>query len=240
MVGRFNSNKGGCFNPVIWENHFNDSLLDRRVLVGKEDWDRSEDDNLDGVIDDEDGADAGQYWWGGTVSAISSNGEWVVGYHSFNGTGYGDSELPAVGFRYNTKTQVFEDTLFGGCPTFVFNDGEMIFENTGVMSSSDDKQVQCGTVLSLIEGLGQVNIPMLILPEETAVENVKDFNVNLYVNNSMLYVEGEFTSVEVYSVLGALVGSYHIDEINLAHLNKGVYVVRVINGNKAVAKKINL
>jgi hypothetical protein len=56
----------------------------------------------------------------------------------------------------------------------------------------------------------------------------------------MLYVEGEFTSVEVYSVLGALVGSYHIDEINLAHLNKGVYVVRVINGNKAVAKKINL
>ena len=241
ILGGNNSNKAGCFNPVIWENHFNDSLLDRQVLVGKEDLDRSEDDNGDGVIDDEDGADGGQYFWDGIVSCVSSNGEWVVGYHTFNGTGYSDVAIStAVGFRYNTKTQVLEDTLFGGCPTFVFNDGEMIFANTGVMSSSDDKQVQCGTVVVEIEGLSPVNIPMLILPEETAVENVKDFNVNLYVNNSMLYVEGEFTSVEVYSVLGALVGSYHIDEINLAHLNKGVYVVRVINGNKAVAKKINL
>ena len=239
-LGGNNSNKAGCFNPVIWENHFNDSLLDRQILVGKEDWDRSEDDNGDGVIDDEDGGDAGQYWWGGTVSAISSNGEWVVGYHSYNGTGYSDSELPAVGFRYNTVTKVLEDTLFGGCPTFVFNDGEMIFENTGVMSSSDDKQVQCGTVVVEIEGLSPVNIPMLILPGETAVENVKDLNVNVFVNNSTIYVEGEYTSIEVYSVLGSLVGIYNESEISLANLNKGIYVVRVINGNKAVAKKINL
>ena len=241
ILGGNNSNKAGCLNPVIWVNNFDGSLLDRQVLVGKEDLDRSEDDNGDGVIDDEDGADGGQYFWNGIVSCVSSNGEWAVGYHTYNGTGYSDVDIfTAVGFRYNTVTKVLEDTLFGGCPTFVFNDGEMIFDNTGIMSSSDDKQVQCGTIISMIEGLGQVNVPMLILPAETAVENVKDLNVNLFVNNSTLYVEGEFTSIEVYSVLGALVGTYNTNEINVANMNKGVYVVRIINGNQATTKKINL
>ena len=230
---------------VIWENNFNDSLLDRQVLIGKEDWDRSEDDNGDGVIDDEDGGDAGQYWWGGSVSAISSNGEWVVGYHTFNGTGYSDSELPAVGFRYNTVTKVLEDTLFAGCPTFVFDDGEMIFEKTGVMSSSDDKEVQCGTSTIMVEGLGQLNVPMLYFPNQdpsTSVENVAKVDVNVFVNGSMLVVEGEFTAVEIYSVLGANVASFDgaMNEINLSNLNKGVYLVRIFNGAESVAKKINL
>jgi hypothetical protein len=64
--------------------------------------------------------------------------------------------------------------------------------------------------------------------------------VNLFVNNSTLYVEGEYTSIEVYSVLGALVGTYNTNEINVANMNKGVYVVRIINGNQATTKKINL
>ena len=241
ILGGNNVNKAGCTNPVIWVNNFDNSPLDRHILIGKEDLDRSEDDNGDGVIDDEDGADLGQYFWDGIVSCVSSNGEWVVGYHTFNGTGYSDVAIStAVGFRYNTVTKVLEDTLFAGRPTFVFDDGEMIFDNTGIMSSSDDKQVQCGTVVVEIEGLSPVNIPMLILPGETAVENVKDLNVNVFVNNSTIYVEGEYTSIEVYSVLGSLVGIYNESEISLANLNKGIYVVRVINGNKAVAKKINL
>lgn len=238
-LGGNSSNAAGCFNVGVWENHFNDSLLERNVLIGKDDWDRSEDDNEDGVIDDEDGADFGQYWWGATVSCVSPSGEWIVGYHSFNGTGYADSELPNVGFRYNTKTGVLEDTLFAGCPTVVFDDGEMMFTNSGIMSSSVDKNVQCGTYVMTWE-MGQTSMPMIVFPNETAVENVKDLDVNLFVNNSTLYVEGEFTSVEVYSVLGALVGTYDVNEISLADMNKGVYVVRVINGNKAVAKKINL
>lgn len=245
ILGGNNSNKAGCFNPVIWENNFNDSLLDRQVLIGKEDWDRSEDDNGDGVIDDEDGGDAGQYWWGGSVSAISSNGEWVVGYHTFNGTGYSDSELPAVGFRYNTVTKVLEDTLFAGCPTFVFDDGEMIFDKTGVMSSSDDKEVQCGTSTIMVEGLGQLNVPMLYFPNQepgTPVENVAKVDVNVFVNEAVLNVEGEFTAVEIYSVLGANVASFDgaMNEINLSNLNKGVYLVRIFNGAESVTKKINL
>ena len=72
------------------------------------------------------------------------------------------------------------------------------------------------------------------------LDKVKELNVNLFTNNSTLYVEGEFTSVEIYSVLGALVGSYNTNEISLANINKGVYLVRVINGNQAVTKKINL
>ncbi len=244
-LGGNSSAKSGCFNVTIWENNFNDSLLDRQMLVGKDDWDRSEDDNGDGIIDDNDGADLGQYWWGGTVSAISSNGEWVVGYHSFNGTGYADSELPAVGFRYNTVTKVLEDTLFAGRPTFVFDDGEMIFDNTGIMSSSDDKEVQCGTSTIMVEGLGQLNVPMLYFPNQdpsTSVENVAKVDVTVFVNDAVLNVEGEFTAVEIYSVLGANVASFDgaMNEINLSNLNKGVYLVRIFNGAESVAKKINL
>ena len=111
--------------------------------------------------------------------------------------------------------------------------------NTSIMSSSVDKNVQCGTYVMTWE-MGQTSMPMIVFPNETAVENVKDLDVNLFVNNSTLYVDGEFTSVEVYSVLGALVGTYDVNEISLANMNKGVYVVRIINGNKAVTKKINL
>ncbi|MBO5085700.1 MAG: T9SS type A sorting domain-containing protein [Paludibacteraceae bacterium] len=242
-LGGNSSANSGCFNVGIWENHFDGSLLERTVLIGKEDWDRSEDDNKDGIIDDNDGADPGQYDWSGIVTCVSPNGEWIVGYHTFNGTGYSDvAKLTPVGFRYNTVTKVLDDTLFAGCPTVVFDDGEMMFTNSGVMSSSNDKRVQCGTAIIAVEGLGSLNVPMLLLAEETetAVENVKDFDVNLFVNNSTLYVEGEFTSVEVYSVLGALVGTYDVNEISLVNMNKGVYVVRIINGNKAVTKKISL
>ena len=239
-LGGNSSANSGCFNVAIWENNYTDTL-ERNVLIGKADWDRSEDDNGDGKIDDEDGADAGQYFWNGIVSCISPSGEWIVGYHTFNGTGYNDVEIStAVGFRYNTKTEVLEDTLFAGCPTVVFDDGEMMFTNTNILSSSNDKKVQCGTSVIAVDGLGQLNIPMLLFPEETAIENVKDLNVNLFVNNSTLYVEGEYTSIEVYSVLGALVGTYNTNEINVANINKGVYVVRIINGNQATTKKINL
>ena len=239
-LGGNSSANSGCFNVGIWENNFTDTLQ-RTILIGKSDWDRSEDDNGDGKIDDEDGADLGQYFWNGIVTCVSPNGEWIVGYHTFNGTGYNDVEISTpVGFRYNTQTAILEDTLFQGCPTVVFDDGEMIFTNTGVLSSSDDKKVQCGTVTFAIEGLGQLNVPMLLFPEETAIENVEELNANLYVNNSTLYVEGEFTSVEIYSVLGALVGSYNTNEISLANINKGVYLVRIINGNQATTKKINL
>ena len=239
-LGGNSSANSGCFNVAIWENNYTDTL-ERNVLIGKADWDRSEDDNGDGKIDDEDGADAGQYFWNGIVSCISPNGEWIVGYHTFNGTGYNDVEISTpVGFRYNTKTEVLEDTLFAGCPTVVFDDGEMMFTNTNILSSSNDKKVQCGTSVIAVDGLGQLNIPMLLFPEETAIENVKDLNVNLFVNNSTLYVESEYTSIEVYSVLGALVGTYNTNEINVANMNKGVYVVRIINGNQATTKKISL
>ena len=247
-LGGNNNNQAGCYNVAIWENNFTDTLQ-RTILIGKYDWDR-EDSNENGQIDREgDELDApldDQYWWKATVSCVSANGEWIVGYHTFNGSGYLNGEplmgetLPAVGFRYNTKTQVLEDTLFAGCPTFVFDDGEMIFTNTSILSSSDDKKVQCGTSIISVEGLGQLNIPMLLFPEETAVENVKDLNVNIFTNNSTLFIEGEFTSVEVYSVLGALVGTYNTNEIDVANMNKGVYVVRIINGNQATTKKISL
>ena len=100
--------------------------------------------------------------------------------------------------------------------------------------------MQCGTTVFAVEGLGQLNIPMLLFPFETAIENVTDLNVNLFVNNSTLFIEGEFTSVEVYSPLGALIGKYNANEISLDNMNKGIYVVRIINHNQATTKKINL
>ncbi len=245
ILGGNNCNQAGCYNVAIWENNFTDTLQ-RSVLIGKYDWDR-EDSNGNGKIDREgdilDDPLGIQYLWEGIVSCISPNGEWVVGYHTFNGTGY--SEIPItnpVGFRYNTKTKVLEDTLFAGCPTVVFDDGEMIFSHTGIMSSSNDKKVQCGTAITTVEGLGQLNIPMIILndTESTSIQYTDALNVDLFVNNSILNIVGEFTSIEIYSVLGALVGTYNTNEIDLNNMNKGVYVVRVNNGNQSITKKINL
>ena len=250
ILGGNNGNQAGCYNVAIWENNFTDTLQ-RSVLIGKYDWDR-EDSNGNGKIDREgDILDApfdDQYWWTANVSCVSANGEWVVGYHTFNGTGYLNGQpqigetLPAVGFRYNTKTQVMEDTLFAGLPTFVFDDGEMIFSHTGIMSSSDDKTVQCGTAIINVEGLRQLNIPMIILndTESTSIQYTDALNVDLFVNNSILNIVGEFTSIEIYSVLGALVGTYNTNEIDLNNMNKGVYVIRVNNGNQSITKKINL
>ena len=79
-----------------------------------------------------------------------------------------------------------------------------------------------------------------MLMNETDVDNVELPNVNLYLSNSTLYIEGEFTLVEIYSTLGALVGSYSSNEINLAGINRGVYIVRIINGNQSTTKKISL
>ena len=245
ILGGNNNNQAGCYNVAIWENNFTDTLQ-RSVLIGRYDWDR-EDSNGNGKIDREgDILDApldDQYHWQGIVSCISPNGEWVVGYHTFNGTGYSEvAIMNPIGFRYNTKTKVLEDTLFAGCPTVVFDDGEMIFDKTGIMSSSDDKKVQCGTAITTIEYLGQLNTPIIILndTESTSIKYADVFNVNLFVNNSILYITGEFTSIEVYSVLGALVGTYTTNEIDLNNMNKGVYVVRVNNGNQSITKKINL
>ena len=240
-LGGHRTNDCGCFNVMIWENNFNDSLLDRTILVGKEDIDR-EDTNEDGVIDDNDGGVDGQYWWGGTVNCISPNGEWICGEHSFNGTGYADSELPSVGFRYNTVTKEFEDSLFGGIPFVIFDDGEMIFStiSNGIMSSSDDKSIYCGTYATNA-GFGNMSMPMIILNNVVAVENVEKLDVDMYVNNSVLVVEGEYTSVEIYSVVGEFVGAFDSESrINLSNLNKGVYLVRVMDGVKSVTKKITL
>ena len=240
-LGGHGTNDWGCFNVMIWENHFNDSLLDRTILVGKEDVDR-EDTNEDGIIDDTDGGVDGQAWWGGTVNNISPNGEWICGEHSYNGTGYADGELRAVGFRYNTVTKEFEDSLFGGIPFVIFDDGEMIFStmSNGVMSSSDDKSIYCGTYVANV-GFGNMNMPMIILNNVVAVENVEKLDVDMYVNNSVLVVEGEYTSVEIYSVVGEFVGAFDSESrINLSNLNKGVYLVRVMDGVKSVTKKITL
>ena len=159
----------------------------------------------DGIIDDTDGGVDGQYWWGGTVNNISPNGEWICGEHSYNGTGYADSELPSVGFRYNTKTKVFEDSLFGGIPFVIFDDGEMIFStiSNGIMSSSDDKSIYCGTYPTNA-GFGNMSMPMIILNNVVAVENVEKLDVDMYVNNSVLVTKKASPMVMPFLLLSTL------------------------------------
>jgi hypothetical protein len=86
-----------------------------------------------------------------------------------------------------------------------------------------------------------MSMPMIILNNVVAVENVEKLDVDMYVNNSVLVVEGEYTSVEIYSVVGEFVGAFDSESrINLSNLNKGVYLVRVMDGAKSVTKKITL
>ena len=175
-LGGVSSARSGCFNVGIWENKGEGSLLERTWLIGKEDWIRTEDDNNDGVIDDEDGGDTTivQYVWAGQVSGISPNGEWIVGYHNYNGTGIIPDELaekgvkdyPNVGFRYNTVTKELQDSIQIGLPTVVFDDGSMIYYTGGgeiINGASLDKTIECGTYVVAVEGLGQMNMPMLYI-----------------------------------------------------------------------------
>jgi hypothetical protein len=122
----------------------------------------------------------------------------------------------------------------------IFDDGEMIFStiSNGIMSSSDDKSVYCGTYAT-DAGFGMMSMPMIILNKETAVDNVKDLAVDVYVNGCKLKIVGDYTSVEIYSMVGALVGSYdREEEINVSNLNCGVYLVRVIDGAQSITKKV--
>lgn len=173
-LGGVSSAKSGCFNVGVWENKGEGSLLERSWLIGQEDWIRTEDDNHDGIIDDEDGGDTTicQYVWAGQVSGISPSGEWIVGYHNYNGTGIIPDELANqgvksysnVGFRYNTITKVLEDSL-QTLPTVVFDDGTMITNEGGdkiINSSSVDKRVKCGSYIVPI-GYGVINMPMVII-----------------------------------------------------------------------------
>ncbi len=173
-LGGVSSAVCGSHNVAIWENKGDGSLLERTWLIGKEDWIRTEDDNGDGIIDDEDGGDTTicQYLWAGQVQCISPSGEWIVGWHNYNGTGIIPEEdatsiksYPNVGFRYNTITKELEDSIVDGIPSVVFDDGEIIYYQNGessiVLSSSVDKKVQCGSYLIEIENLGLQNKPFI-------------------------------------------------------------------------------
>ena len=176
-LGGVSSAVNGSFNVGIWENKGEGSLLERTWLIGKEDWIRTEDDNGDGIIDDEDGGDTTivQYDWTGQVQCISPSGEWIVGYHNYNGTGIipddlaaeGVKNYPNIGFRYNTITKELEDSIEDGLPTVVFDNGEMIYYQTGesfiVLSSSADKKVQCGSYVIAVDGMGAMNMPFVYI-----------------------------------------------------------------------------
>lgn len=171
-LGGVSSAKNGSFNVGIWENKGEGSLLERTWLIGKEDWIRTEDDNGDGVVDDNDGGDTTicQYDWNGQVTSISPSGEWIVGYHNFNGTGIIPEEdatsiksYPNVGFRYNTITKALEDSL-QMLPTVVFDDASMICYEGGtsiINGASVDKKVQCGSCIVEVESLGMLNSPFV-------------------------------------------------------------------------------
>jgi hypothetical protein len=176
-LGGVSSAVCGSHNVAIWENKGDGSLLERKWLIGKEDWIRTEDDNGDGVVDDNDGGDTTicQYLWAGQVQCISPSGEWIVGYHNFNGTGIIPEEdattiksYPNVGFRYNTVTKELEDSL-QMLPTIVFDDGEMIYYEGGtsiINGASIDKKVQCGSYLIDVENLGPQNKPFIKIIED--------------------------------------------------------------------------
>lgn len=178
-LGGVSSAVCGSHNVAIWENKGDGSLLERTWLIGKEDWIRTEDDNGDGVVDDNDGGDTTicQYLWAGQVQCISPSGEWIVGWHNYNGTGIIPEEdatsiksYPNVGFRYNTITKELEDSIVDGIPSVVFDDGEIIYYQNGessiVLSSSVDKKVQCGSYLIDVENLGVQNKPFIKIIED--------------------------------------------------------------------------
>ena len=177
-LGGITSANSGGFNVGIWENKGEGSLLERTLLIGKEDWIRTEDDNEDGIIDDNDGGDTTivQYDWNGYVSCISPSGEWIVGYHNYNGIGIipddeaetGVKSYSNVGFRYNTKTKELEDSL-QTLPTVVFDDGSMIYSDGAtsmVNGASIDNKVQCGTYVVEVENLGIINLPFIKIADK--------------------------------------------------------------------------
>lgn len=240
ILAGISESEEGAWNIAMWENIGAEYELERTILIGKECFD------YDGLGD----AIEGQYfWYYAAVNCISPNGEWIVGSHNFNGTGYSENPNPAsVGFKYNTVTGEMIDTLFGGIPAVVFNNGDIIYGateigKTNILCSTEDRLVQGGVKIVDFDG-NAYNVPFLQIGSYVADANEyvnADLDINLFVNNKNIYVSGEFTGVEIYTVCGSLIATFeNVQHINCSNYSNGVYLVRVVNGNEFTTKKVVL
>ncbi len=81
-------------------------------------------------------------------------------------------------------------------------------------------------------------------PLSTGINDNEDDNVNIYSSNNIVYIHNtDYTSVEVYDILGRIV---HKDNLVANQNNsftlaaKGVFIVKVTNSKNSITQKIKL
>ena len=72
-----------------------------------------------------------------------------------------------------------------------------------------------------------------------AVENINYNNLAAYYANGAITIKGNAEMIEVYSITGAKVMSQKVEYNTInADLHKGIYVVKIYNGNNVATSKI--
>lgn len=76
--------------------------------------------------------------------------------------------------------------------------------------------------------------------KKTGVESVNDaFELNFRISDSSLVLTEECDKVEVYNVAGMKVASYdNVEMISLSELQNGLYIIRIVDEGKVIARKI--
>ena len=107
--------------------------------------------------------------------------------------------------------------------TVVFDDGEMIYKDKSITSSSVDKSVQCGTY-AMDAGFGAMNFPMIILNVTSVMLRVDPENADLYNKRADECVEDIF-KYHVKKDLGCTLESVSLDGTPRLNVTEG----RVVN-----------
>ncbi|RGN42968.1 MULTISPECIES: carboxypeptidase regulatory-like domain-containing protein [unclassified Bacteroides] len=76
----------------------------------------------------------------------------------------------------------------------------------------------------------------------SSIENVTDEEVTLYPIpvKDRLYIDGQYDKLSIYDVSGMLKSEYDkpVSSIDVTNLNTGVYMVKIISGDKTLTKKL--
>jgi hypothetical protein len=76
----------------------------------------------------------------------------------------------------------------------------------------------------------------------SSIENVKTDELQIFVNNNELIIQGEWQAdnLQIYDIAGRKVGTYNVhpnETINIAHLSSGIYIAKMVNKTVKFVKK---
>lgn len=144
---------------------------------------------------------------------------------------YTDDMLTSQGDVYNYTLGQYQ-----GMVSAAETDVEAVLDNLNVVafiSEYDVEDARNNTIYNCIEAKAGESYKQAAFGEATGIETVNEAknDAKVYVSDGKIMVDGKYDKMSVYNMSGAQVNA------NTA-LSKGVYIVKMVEGGKQVAKKV--